>query len=169
MSTRDAESDGTPGIGTAYAMFQMPKAWIAENSDLDPQTRARADERIARWQRVIAHAMCGTAQFGFRAPRSRMFPRGQRWKSPQAASRPVDCWQAAHSTKTNARWRHLYRASVPVLSGWISMHGISRTRASKHCSIVWGAATSVSMCLKRRCCSRQLGCLGKGAWNRRGC
>lgn len=68
MSTRDAESDGTPGIGTAYAMFQMPKALIAENSDLDPQARARADERIARWQRVIAHAMCGTAQFGSRTP-----------------------------------------------------------------------------------------------------
>ncbi len=68
MSTRDAESDGTPGIGAGYAMFQLSKALIAEDSDPDPQARARANERIARWQQVVAHAMLGTAQYGSRTP-----------------------------------------------------------------------------------------------------
>ena len=68
MSTRDAESDGTPGIGAGYALLQLSKALIAEDSDPDPQARARACERIARWQQVIAHVMGGTAQYGSRTP-----------------------------------------------------------------------------------------------------
>jgi hypothetical protein len=68
MSTRDAESDGAPGIGAGYAMFQLSKALIAEESDPDPQARVRAGERIARWQQVVVHAMNGTAQYGSRMP-----------------------------------------------------------------------------------------------------
>lgn len=82
MSIRDAESDGTPGIGAGYAMFQLSKALLAEAGDPDPQARERAGERIARWQQVVAHAMGGTAQYGSRTP----FADIPAWATPEVAT-----------------------------------------------------------------------------------
>lgn len=68
MSRQDTESDGAPGIGAGYAVFQLSKALIAQDNSLSQEERASAAERIMRWQQVIAHAVQGTAQYGSRTP-----------------------------------------------------------------------------------------------------
>lgn len=68
MSRHDAGKDGTHGIGVGHATFQLSKALIAQEHDSDPEARARADERVVRWQQVIAHMAQHTAQYGSRTP-----------------------------------------------------------------------------------------------------
>ncbi|MEH6350262.1 hypothetical protein [Pseudomonas sp. 3JA] len=68
MFRDDTRSDGTPGMGTGYAIFQLSKALIAQRADPESEAYAKAAQRIARWQQVLAHAVQGTAQYGSRMP-----------------------------------------------------------------------------------------------------
>ncbi|QXH53498.1 hypothetical protein KSS94_10445 [Pseudomonas fakonensis] len=68
MPREGSESDGTPGIGPGYAVWQLSKALSALDDNLSQQARAHAAERITRWQQVIAHALQGTAHYGSPTP-----------------------------------------------------------------------------------------------------
>ncbi|SCW30010.1 MULTISPECIES: hypothetical protein [unclassified Pseudomonas] len=68
MLRDDTGSDGTLGIGVGYAIFQLSKAFIAQGADPVSENHAKAVQRIARWQQVLAHAVQGSAQYGSRMP-----------------------------------------------------------------------------------------------------
>ncbi|MBN8740828.1 MAG: hypothetical protein BGP24_14150 [Lysobacterales bacterium 69-70] len=69
MSTNDDEIDESgAGVGAGYAAFQLSRALDTQRTHADPDVRARAAQRIARWQAVLAHALDQTADFGSRTP-----------------------------------------------------------------------------------------------------
>lgn len=69
MSANDDEiAEPGSGIGAGYAAFQLSKALDAQYNHADPEVRARAARRVARWQSVLAHALERTADFGSRTP-----------------------------------------------------------------------------------------------------
>ncbi len=68
MPHHDTSDDHPGGIGTGYAAFQLAKALTTQEIHPDPQVRARAAERTARWRKVMMHALTGTAEYGSRTP-----------------------------------------------------------------------------------------------------
>ncbi|WP_386070714.1 hypothetical protein ACFJIW_08725 [Tahibacter sp. UC22_41] len=69
MSANDDEiAEPGPGIGAGYAAFQLSKALDTQHTHADAEVRARAAQRVARWQSVLAHTLQGTADFGSRTP-----------------------------------------------------------------------------------------------------
>lgn len=79
MSRKTDPSEVASGIGSGYGYFQLAKALTAQDSDSDPGVRARAAERVRRWQQVIAHAVDGTADYGSRTP----FTNLPAWATPE--------------------------------------------------------------------------------------
>ncbi|WP_434610552.1 hypothetical protein [Pseudomonas sp. R1-7] len=68
MLKDDTESDGTHDIGVGYAAFQLSKALVAQSADPEPEAQAKLAQRVARWQKVLAHAAKGTLRYGARMP-----------------------------------------------------------------------------------------------------
>lgn len=82
MSRKDVPFDTPPPVGAGYAMSQLSRALLAEETSPDPQTRARATARIARWQQVLAHVLEGTADYGSRTP----FAEIPAWATPEVVT-----------------------------------------------------------------------------------
>lgn len=82
MSRETDASDEASGVGAGYALFQLSKALFAQDSEPDPEARARAGERVQRWQRVIEHAIHGTANYGSRTP----FANIPAWATPEVVT-----------------------------------------------------------------------------------
>lgn len=71
MSERqpDSVSAAQPaGVNPGYAAFQIAKALTTSEEHADPATRARAREKIARWETVLRNILSGSVEYGSRTP-----------------------------------------------------------------------------------------------------
>lgn len=57
-----------PVVGSGYAAFQLAKALMTEMQHGDPETRARARQRIENWTKVFNGIVIGTLAVGSRTP-----------------------------------------------------------------------------------------------------
>lgn len=82
MSTHESDSEPKPAIGAGYAVFQLAKALAAQDRSPEASTNPQAQERIARWEQVVRHALLGTAAYGSRTP----FADVPVWATPEVAT-----------------------------------------------------------------------------------
>lgn len=68
MSNRSDDPVEAKGLGSTYAAFQLSKALTTSETNPDPEVRARAEERTARWLGVLEHMVSGAASYGSRTP-----------------------------------------------------------------------------------------------------
>ncbi|MGW4704179.1 hypothetical protein, partial [Streptomyces sp. NPDC004285] len=65
----DAHADKQPPkISGSYAESHLARAFVTALTDADPATRARAEERVRGWRRVLAGMTDGTLRIGSRTP-----------------------------------------------------------------------------------------------------
>lgn len=68
MTGIESENGTQPGVNPGYAVFQMARALTTSVEHADAATRARAQEKLARWERVLTQILTGTVEYGSRAP-----------------------------------------------------------------------------------------------------
>lgn len=71
MAERDQKPDPdnpSVGVNPGYAAFQIAKALITSEQSDDPATRARAKERISKWETVLKNILTGAVGYGSRTP-----------------------------------------------------------------------------------------------------
>ena len=71
MKKRTEEPDIKPepaGVNPGYAAFQIAKALKTSKGHEDAATRARAQEKIAKWETVLRHILTGSVEYGSRTP-----------------------------------------------------------------------------------------------------
>lgn len=69
LRKNESESGVKPvGVNPGYAAFQIAKALITSEHHDDPATRARASERVAKWETVLNNILTGSANYGSRTP-----------------------------------------------------------------------------------------------------
>jgi len=65
----ESETEGkSVGVNAGYAAFQLAKALTTSEHHEDPSTRARAREKIAKWEAVLGNILTGSADYGSRTP-----------------------------------------------------------------------------------------------------
>ncbi|MFJ6574998.1 hypothetical protein ACIQMY_03455 [Streptomyces sp. NPDC091368] len=65
----DAHADKQPPkISGSYAEAHLARAFVTALTDADPATRARAEDRVRGWRRVLAGLADGTLRIGSRTP-----------------------------------------------------------------------------------------------------
>jgi hypothetical protein len=64
----DRSGYSSEAFGSTYACHQWARALEAARHHSDPETRARAEARLARWARIFDHMVKGTADYGSRTP-----------------------------------------------------------------------------------------------------
>lgn len=64
----DRSESQTPSVGLGYAAFQIAKALRTAESHADCEARARAEERVKRWETVLRSILSGTVDYGSRSP-----------------------------------------------------------------------------------------------------
>ncbi|WP_369148215.1 hypothetical protein [Streptomyces sp. R44] len=57
-----------PNVSGSYPEGRLARAFVTALTDADPATRARADERVQGWRRVLAGMAAGTLRIGSRTP-----------------------------------------------------------------------------------------------------
>src|SRR5688500_16504982 len=69
LSQNDPGAGETPlRVNPGYASFQIAKALTTSQEHLDPATRERANERIAKWKTVLHNIFSGLVDYGSRTP-----------------------------------------------------------------------------------------------------
>ena len=63
----EASSD-LKGVNPGYVAFQIAKALRTSEEHGDPATRARASEKAAKWEGVLANILTGSLEYGSRTP-----------------------------------------------------------------------------------------------------
>jgi hypothetical protein len=66
---RDSAVQGAlKGVNPGYAAFQIAKALTTREEHEDPAARARAAERVSRWETVLRNVFAGSVDYGSRTP-----------------------------------------------------------------------------------------------------
>jgi hypothetical protein len=55
-------------VNPGYAAFQLAKALTTSENHADPATRARALEKVAKWEQVLRNILTGAAKYGSKTP-----------------------------------------------------------------------------------------------------
>lgn len=71
MKEREDDSDTNlkpTEVNPGYAAFQIAKAFTTSKRHDDPQTRERAERRIAKWETILRNILSGSVDYGSRTP-----------------------------------------------------------------------------------------------------